>query len=185
VNLESFSLPPIPPPGSFDVRFNGDYRLVESDNPLIQIQSSSYPMKIIISNLKSSSQYVLSEIVNDLEKNSHMITDGAEIIISDQNVSMLKITRKQDVPASYSLEQNYPNPFNPLTTIRFALPNASYVTLNIYNSLGQKIAELVNSNLGAGWYNYNWDASKMASGIYFYELRTDRFVTIKKMILLK
>jgi len=85
---------------------------------------------------------------------------------------------------SYYLEQNYPNPFNPSTTIKFSLPEATNVTLRIYNALGQMLDELVNTNLEAGWYNYQWDAANVASGIYIYELRTDNFVAVKKMILL-
>jgi photosystem II stability/assembly factor-like uncharacterized protein len=89
------------------------------------------------------------------------------------------------IPVEYRLEQNYPNPFNPETTIKFSLPEASKVTLNIYNTLGEKIAELVNTNLEAGNYSYQWDAGNSASGIYLYELFTDKFISLKKMILFK
>ncbi len=89
------------------------------------------------------------------------------------------------IPENYALEQNYPNPFNPTTTIKFALPEAANVTLTIYNSLGQKVRELINSNLEAGNYNYKWNAKNSAVGIYIYELKTEKFVSIKKMLLLK
>jgi len=59
------------------------------------------------------------------------------------------------------------------------------VSLTIYNTLGQKVVELVNTNLEAGWYNYQWNANTSSSGIYFYELRTDNFVVVKKMILIR
>ncbi len=88
-------------------------------------------------------------------------------------------------PDKFTLEQNYPNPFNPMTKIKFGIPEAADVSLNIYNSLGQKITELVNSKLEAGSYEYQWNAKDFASGIYIYELRTERFNSIKKMILLK
>jgi hypothetical protein len=83
------------------------------------------------------------------------------------------------------LEQNYPNPFNPSTTIKFSLPEATNVTLRIYNTLGQKVDEIVNTNLEAGWYDYQWDAGNIATGIYIYELRTDKFISVKKMIFMK
>jgi photosystem II stability/assembly factor-like uncharacterized protein len=86
---------------------------------------------------------------------------------------------------NYTLEQNYPNPFNPATTIKFSIPEAANVILNIYNSLGQKVTELVNKNLEAGRYSYNWNAINSASGIYFYELRTEKQVLMKNMILIK
>jgi hypothetical protein len=89
-------------------------------------------------------------------------------------------------PVAYSLSQNYPNPFNPSTTIEFSIPeNVKNVKLTIYNVLGQKITELVNTSLDAGKYVYHWNAKNVATGLYIYELRTDKFVAIKKMILLK
>jgi hypothetical protein len=98
----------------------------------------------------------------------------------------LKITKLETVPLSYNLEQNYPNPFNPSTIIEFSLPeNSGNVRLSIYNSLGEKVAELVNKSLEAGRYQYQWNAEYSASGIYFYELRTGSFVSMKKMILVK
>jgi hypothetical protein len=89
-------------------------------------------------------------------------------------------------PTFYNLEQNYPNPFNPSTVIEFSLPEeVSNVKLSIYNVLGEKVAELVNTSLIAGKYSYQWNASNVATGMYIYELRTDKFVSIKKMIVLK
>lgn len=88
-------------------------------------------------------------------------------------------------PYDYTLFQNYPNPFNPITTIKFSVPEVTNVTLTIYNTLGQKVAELVNTKLEAGKYSYQWDASKVATGLYIYELRTDKFVSTKKMLMMK
>ena len=89
------------------------------------------------------------------------------------------------IPEEYDLSQSYPNPFNPSTTIKFSLPEATDVSLNIYNTLGQKVAELVNLKMEAGYYSYVWDASDVTTGMYIYELKTDKFVSVKKMILLK
>ncbi len=87
---------------------------------------------------------------------------------------------------TYVLEQNYPNPFNPSTKIEFSIPeDVSIVTLTIFNALGQKVAELVNSKLEADKYSYVWNASNVSTGLYIYELRTDKFVFVKKMMLLK
>lgn len=86
---------------------------------------------------------------------------------------------------TFNLKQNFPNPFNPATTIKFSLAEEAEVTLSIYNSLGQKVTELVNTNLKAGNYNYQWNAGEVSSGIYFYELLTDKYRAVKKMILLK
>ena len=83
------------------------------------------------------------------------------------------------------LKQNYPNPFNPTTTIEFRLPERSYVELNIYNVLGVKITTLVQGVKEAGTYSIQFNASKYPSGLYIYELQTDRFKQTKKMIYMK
>jgi hypothetical protein len=90
------------------------------------------------------------------------------------------------VPEVFNLEQNFPNPFNPSTMIEFSLPeDVSNVKLSIYNTLGEKVAELVNTTLTAGKYQYQWNAQNVATGMYIYELRTDKFVSVKTMILIK
>ena len=88
-------------------------------------------------------------------------------------------------PLDFELNQNYPNPFNPSTAISFSLPHASFVKLSVYNQLGEKVDEIINENLNEGVYNYTWNASKFASGVYFYELTTNSFQSVKKMMLMK
>lgn len=88
-------------------------------------------------------------------------------------------------PSGYTLDQNYPNPFNPSTTIRFSVPNSELVSLNVYNSIGEKVAELVNQDLPAGNYSVDWNAENISSGVYFYKLKAGSFIETKKMILLR
>jgi hypothetical protein len=88
-------------------------------------------------------------------------------------------------PNDYNLSQNYPNPFNPSTTINFTLPNNEFVTLKVYNVLGSEVATLVNQQLTAGSYKFDFNASNLASGIYLYELKAGSYSQIKKMNLLK
>ncbi len=88
-------------------------------------------------------------------------------------------------PNEFSLSQNYPNPFNPTTQINYSIPNASLVELEVMNALGQKVASLVNEQQPAGTYSVNFDASDLASGVYFYRLKADDFSSIKKMLLMK
>ena len=88
-------------------------------------------------------------------------------------------------PSSYELDQNFPNPFNPSTTIRFSVPSSEFVSLIIYNSIGEKVAELVNQVLPAGIYNVNWNAENVSSGVYFYKIEAGSFINTKKMILLR
>jgi hypothetical protein len=110
---------------------------------------------------------------------------GEDVVISDATVMKLMVSGEL-IPAQYSLEQNYPNPFNPNTVIKFSLPeDLANVKLSIYNALGEKVAELVNTSLTAGNYQYQWNAQNVATGMYIYELRTDKFASVKKMILMK
>jgi glucose/arabinose dehydrogenase len=85
----------------------------------------------------------------------------------------------------YSLKQNYPNPFNGISNFGFSIADFSHVSLKIFDVLGQKVATLVSDNKPAGTYTVQFDASGLASGIYFYRLRTERFISTKKLILLK
>jgi hypothetical protein len=89
------------------------------------------------------------------------------------------------LPKVFALEQNYPNPFNPSTTIRYQLPVASEVKLEVYDVLGKKIATLVNERQSAGSYQVVWNASGLSSGTYFYRLQAGTFTQTKKMILVK
>ncbi len=86
---------------------------------------------------------------------------------------------------SYKLSQNFPNPFNPSTIIEYSIPNSTNVRLSVYNSLGQKVATLLNKKQRAGKHEVQFDASNLSSGIYFYKLQSGKFVSTKKMILLR
>ena len=97
---------------------------------------------------------------------------------------------KVNTPENFVLNQNYPNPFNPTTVIRFALPEDSWVRIEVFNILGQKITTLVDEYLTAGYKETGWDGTDskrtdVASGIYFYKIKTKNFTDIKKMVLLK
>ncbi len=88
-------------------------------------------------------------------------------------------------PEKFLLEQNFPNPFNPSTKIKYSIPQNAFVTLKIYDILGNEVASLVDENETAGRYNVTFNASKFSSGIYFYKLQAGSFNQIKKMILMK
>lgn len=90
-----------------------------------------------------------------------------------------------EIPSAFKLEQNYPNPFNPVTNIKFSITKAGLVTLKIYDITGKEVAQLVNQNLNAGTFNYDFDASALPSGIYFYRINAEGFSDVKKMILVK
>ena len=90
-----------------------------------------------------------------------------------------------ELPGKYSLEQNYPNPFNPSTTIKYQIPQLSFVTLKVYDVLGNEKTTLVNEEIPVGNYEIKFDAIGLPSGVYFYQLKAGDFTSMKKMILLK
>jgi len=89
------------------------------------------------------------------------------------------------IPDNYILKQNYPNPFNPLTTIDFGIPESEFVTLAVYNLLGEPVEVLVNKYLTAGNYKVKWNAKEQISGVYFYQIQAGNIVKTNKMILMK
>lgn len=96
------------------------------------------------------------------------------------------VTRQPvNVPSKFTLGQNYPNPFNPSTMINYQIPEANHVSLKVFNILGQEVATLVDKFQSAGNYSVEFKADNLSTGIYLYELRTDKFVSVKKMILSK
>jgi Secretion system C-terminal sorting domain/Photosynthesis system II assembly factor YCF48 len=96
---------------------------------------------------------------------------------------------KNILPSNFALYQNYPNPFNPTTTIKYQIPEDNFVSLKVYNTLGQMVADLVNRNTPAGTHEVNFDASRLTSGVYFYILKVGQngsdFIKTEKMILMK
>jgi len=93
--------------------------------------------------------------------------------------------QKLQIPALFKLEQNFPNPFNPITIIKYEIPKTSFVSIKVYNELGNELATLVNENKSAGNYSIEFNAGNLASGIYFYTMQAGSFVETKKLVLLK
>ena len=99
--------------------------------------------------------------------------------------STLKVIENNEPALNYFLGQNYPNPFNPSAKISYSIPELSFVTLKIYDVLGNEIETLVNEEKPSGTYEITWYAEGLPSGIYFYRLESGKFVSVKKMILIK
>jgi hypothetical protein len=181
VDLNHYELPPAPMTGMFDIRFSSG-RIAEDLNSAIktiEMSGVTYPFTVRVENMDI-------RLVDETGKQINVnVKAGEDVVISDATMQKLMVSGEL-IPAAYALEQNYPNPFNPITVIEFSLPeNVGNVKLSIYNTLGEKVAELVNTALVAGKYQYQWNAQNVATGMYIYELRTDKFVSMKKMILLK
>ncbi len=126
----------------------------------------------------------------DLLPGSSAFSDNAPITraqLLHRRLSTLSTrdNRGVDVAKAYRLEQNYPNPFNPTTNISYVLPKAENVSLKVYDVLGREVATLVNEVKAAGAYTVPFNASNLASGVYFYKLQAGSFVQTKKMMLVK
>ena len=113
------------------------------------------------------------------------ITVNNLIILTVEKTATGISGNQADAVKIFQLFQNYPNPFNPSTNIKFDLKEDSYVTLTVYNIIGQKVAELINSDLSAGFHNVIFNAVNLSSGIYFYKLKAGSYSSVKKMELLK
>jgi len=105
--------------------------------------------------------------------------DTTNVITSVENYN------RNNLPIILELEQNYPNPFNPSTQITYQIPKNDFVSLLVYNSLGQVVKTLVNKEQSKGKYSINFDASNLPSGIYLYKIESGNFIDVKKMLLLK
>ncbi|MDQ7818184.1 MAG: T9SS type A sorting domain-containing protein [Melioribacteraceae bacterium] len=91
----------------------------------------------------------------------------------------------QSLPLNFILYQNYPNPFNPATTIKFSLPENAFTKLIVFDILGREVKILVNQNLEAGYHEVEFNAINLPSGIYFYRMQANDFITSRKMLLIK
>jgi subtilisin family serine protease len=118
-------------------------------------------------------------------------TDGHVTVSSDTvtfraSSSVLAVQKQEsNLPKEFALGQNYPNPFNPTTTIRYALPQRSHVTLIVFNLLGQEVATLVNGEVEAGYREVQFNAVGLASGVYLYRLQAGSFTQTKKLCVIK
>jgi hypothetical protein len=134
-----------------------------------------------------------SNNLNSVTKLKQLADVAWQFYNSGYTIGINKISN--EVPSSFKLEQNYPNPFNPTTKIKFDIATnnppfnkggqGGLITLKIYDILGREIQTLVNEKLNPGTYEVTFDGSNLASGIYFYQLKSGNFIETKKMLLIK
>ena len=133
-----------------------------------------------LQNLQEDTEYYISVTCYDTDGNESWFAKSVSFTTGDPvNVY------ETDMVLDFTLLQNYPNPFNPSTIIKYQIPELSFVTLKIYDVLGNEITNLVNEEEPIGSYEIEFDATTLPSGIYFYKLQAGNFVETKKMVLLK
>ena len=124
-----------------------------------------------------------------LQSNGKIVAAGASdhafAVVRYNNPSVTAVYNDLDLPIEFTLSQNYPNPFNPLTIINYQLRINNFVSLKVFDVLGNEVSTLVNEEKPAGNYSVNFNASNLSSGIYFCTLSSGKFTETKKMILIK
>ena len=150
------------------------------------VRWSAFDMGFVMS--VSSNNVVMSAIgqgfVGTVQQGNTRIESG---VLADTSIrrTIISTVREQWVPLTYSLGQNFPNPFNPSTSIEYVLPKGSFVSLKIYNVIGEEVATLVSGVKSTGIHKAEWRGDGFSSGVYFYRLDTGDFIRTKKLILLR
>ena len=132
----------------------------------------------------SSYDYTDRAVVNGVTYSYRLVSHDINGAVNEYEMTA-EATPTAPLPTEYALDQNFPNPFNPTTTINYALKDAGFVTLRVYNLLGQEVANLVSQRMEVGNYSVNFDANTLPSGIYIYRLEVNDFSAQQKMVLLK
>lgn len=169
--------------------FTFTYKATDPDNDKLTFSLISGPTGAAIT---SDGVFTWGPTVDQAGK-SYVVTvqvsDGTVNLQTSQTITasstITGIKNTSGIPSEYSLEQNYPNPFNPTTTINYSLPQEGFVKIAVYDVLGKEIAVLVNRNVTAGYHSVNFDASQLHSGLYFYRIQANNFMSTKKMMLTK
>ena len=131
------------------------------------------------------SQINLRDININLNGMGFIVGDYGKIYRTTNYGGIVSVTPVSEEIPDYMLHQNFPNPFNPITRIKFAIPKSGSVRLRVYDQLGREVRTLVNEELFAGSYEYEFDGSGLASGVYFYRLESGEYVETRRMVILK
>lgn len=175
------TIPPTPLPIT-----NGKIQTLNAD--IKKVVDSHIAKQENLSFIDINSMMVNSEISSDsyhpnrsgYEKIGNGFFQAINSVITD-----VKEKKSEEIPNEYGLMQNYPNPFNPVTVINYSIPSKSNVHLAIFDQLGRELKTLVNKEQAGGNYQVEFNASNLASGVYYYRLAADNFIQSKKMIVLK
>ncbi|HKI47522.1 MAG TPA: T9SS type A sorting domain-containing protein, partial [Balneolales bacterium] len=187
----NYLLPPEPPGNMFDARLLSDSLICYDQKVKVRLQGAKGTIQMRIKGNEQDLYKV--EISTGANKSIyHVYADSTLSIPSSVNQVIIYNPLLTDVkdaprtpPESYSLSNNYPNPFNPTTNIKYSIPKAGHVLLQVYNMLGQRVATLVDKQQNAGYYTISFNASQLASGVYFYRIKAGSFVKTQKMMLIK
>ena len=183
----SYELPPKPPVGAFDVRFADNMKVTENGSS-IDVMNNTDRVNISY-NISIDAGKHLRWVLTSNEGKEYELDGSGQIFVSG-DVTGFTLNKVSSVPLTFAISQNYPNPFNPVTSISYEIPEESFVTISVYNMVGQKVTDLVHELCSVGYHRTVWNGTNMAgdpvsSGVYMYTIEANDFRSVKKMILMK
>jgi len=183
-NLLSYSLPPLPPEGSFDVRFS-DHMKYSENGGSISLRGFNNSVSIEYFLIGQNENWILS-----LSSGKTITLSGEGSFFINKNINEIILKKQSALPHTFTLLKSFPNPFNPVTTITYTIPEDSYIELSVFSVQGKLIQHLENSFKFTGNYAVLWDGKDMigksvGSGIYIVKLSTDKEFLSHKVLLLK
>ncbi len=209
VDLAPWEMPPLPPAGAFDARFEGN-RMADTFHDdgivagelMIRVQGARYPVTVTMNTGATTHRgtrsetpavgagvrsYTLVEYLDGRAVRRSPLESGVTVVLSPASEYSLGIRGEAstELPTAFSLAQNYPNPFNPRTIIRFGLPAGGFVSLKLYDVLGREVRTLAEGAREPGSHTIEVNASDLPSGVYVYRLRAGDYSAARKLMLLK
>jgi hypothetical protein len=206
----AFTLPPAAPGAAApDARFPGDRWVIASRTAEVELTEAATPSPVALRITpagqhdgttgqadagtpagNTTAVYQVTQWSHGQLASTARIPAGAQttLLPGTTRVTVEQLDEREiqaQLPSEFVLEQNVPNPFNPSTTIRYALPEAAQVRLEIYTIAGQRVAVLAEGEQSAGWHTVTFDASRFSSGVYMYRLAAGSYVETRKMTLIK
>jgi hypothetical protein len=154
---------------------------VSASNDNLQFEFDENSTRLTLVTLEFDGKVTLFFKVMD---DSAAITTDSIIVKMNSNLTSL-INPFKDIPANYALYHCFPNPFNPITNIRFGIPKAGEVKIELYNVLGQHVLTLLDKFVAAGYHLVPINAGNLPSGVYFYKIQVSNFIDVRKMVLMK
>ncbi|MEE1572888.1 MAG: T9SS type A sorting domain-containing protein, partial [Candidatus Neomarinimicrobiota bacterium] len=186
----SYSLPPKPPAGAFDVRFSGNWKFC-GDSGVLEIMNPTETLEIQYDIQNKEQWEIIPVIVNGTKWSAAIpLSDQGQLTLDSEVNQWILRKSTSTVPTTFTLHPAYPNPFNPITTLRYNLPEDTQVTLTVYDLMGREVTQLVNTTQEPGFKSVQWDATDsfgkpVSAGVYLYQVRAGSFVQTKKIVLLK
>ena len=183
----SYSLPPTFPQMAFDARFTDNMRYAK-DLGEISVINTNKDLTLNYTVNIHPGDYMEWVLITD--SGEEYILTGTDEIVLNQGTTVMTLTKRAILPQEYTLHQNYPNPFNPVTSLSYNLPEQAQVTLIVYDLMGRKITQLINTIQEAGYKSVQWNATDtfgkpVSAGVYLYQIQAGEFVQTRKMVLLK